>query len=381
MQYSRFHYGLKQRVTRGKTTPLSADGYCKNMTSPLTWPEMLERLLAGGNLSVEEASEAMSQIISGDVTSAQLAAFLIALRAKGETVDEVLGFRDAVLERAVPLTLSRPALDIVGTGGDHHKTVNISSAAAIICAAAGVPVLKHGNRAASSASGSSDVLSELGIALDSSPEHVEQVFDSVGIGFAFAAKHHPGFKHAAQTRSELGIPTIFNILGPLCNPAKPQAMAVGVASEQRVSLIVGVLQSSDVSALVFRGDEGLDELSTCGHSRIWEVSHGQVREHTLDPSALGISRASLDHIRGGTPTENAHAIRNVLAGERGPVRDIICLNAAAGLVAFDLHDNPLSTQTSITERLASAFSRANEVVDSGEALLKLNEWATASRKV
>lgn len=363
------------------TTPLSADGYCKNMTSPLTWPELLERLLAGGNLSVEQASEAMVQIISGDVSNAQLAAFLIALRAKGESVDEVVGFRDAIVARALPLSISRPALDIVGTGGDHHKTVNISSAASIICAAAGVPVLKHGNRAASSASGSSDVLSELGIALDSSPEHVEQVFDSVGIGFAFAAKHHPGFKHAAQTRSELGIPTIFNILGPLCNPARPVAMAVGVASEQRVGLIVGVLQSSDVSALVFRGDEGLDELSTCGHSRIWEVSHGQVLEHTFDPSTVGITRATLEQIRGGSPAENAQAIRKVFAGEHGPVRDIICLNAAAGLVAFDLHVNPASTQISIADRLAAAFSRATDVVDSGAAALKLNEWAIATQHV
>lgn len=362
------------------TTRLSADGYCKNMTSPLTWPVLLERLLAGGNLSVEQASQAMSQIVSGDVTSAQLAAFLVALRAKGETVDEVVGFRDAVLEHAIPLHVSDAALDIVGTGGDHHKTVNISSAASIICAAGGVPVLKHGNRAASSASGSSDVLSELGIALDSSPEHVEQVFDSVGIGFAFAAKHHPGFKYAAQTRSELGIPTIFNILGPLCNPARPQAMAVGVASEQRVGLIVGVLQSSDVSALVFRGDEGLDELSTCGYSRIWEVSHGQVLEHTFDPATVGIARATLDEIRGGTPAENAHAIRNVFEGERGPVRDIICLNAAAGLVAYDLRVNPSSSQISIVERLATAFGRATDVVDSGAASRKLNEWAIASRR-
>jgi anthranilate phosphoribosyltransferase len=381
MQYSRFHYGLKQGIIRGMTTRLSADGYCKNMTSPLSWTELLERLLAGGNLSVEQASEAMSQIISGEVSSAQLAGFLIALRAKGETVDEVIGFRDAVLAHAVPLAISRPALDIVGTGGDHHKTVNISSAASIICAAAGVPVLKHGNRAASSASGSSDVLSELGIALDSSPQDVERVFDTVGIGFAFAAKHHPGFKHAAQTRSELGIPTIFNILGPLCNPARPQAMAVGVASEQRVGLIVGVLQSGDVSALVFRGDEGLDELSTCGHSRIWEVSYGQVREHSFDPSALGIPRATLAEIRGGSPADNANAIRRVFAGERGPVRDIICLNAAAGLVAFDLYTSPSSAQIPLIERLKVALTRATDTVDSGAALLKLNEWATASQQV
>ena len=348
------------------------------MTSPLSWPEMLERLLAGGNLSSAEASQAMSQIISGDVTSAQLAGFLVALRAKGETVDEVVGFREAVLSHAVPLAIATPALDIVGTGGDHHKTVNISSAASILCAAAGIPVLKHGNRAASSASGSSDVLSELGIALDSTPSDVERVYGETGIGFAFAAKHHPGFKHAGPTRSELGIPTIFNILGPLCNPARPQAMAVGVASEQRINLVTGVLRDCGVAALVFRGDEGLDELSTCGGSTIWEISAGVIREHRFDPTTLGITIATLGDIRGGTPAENAATIRRVFAGERGPVRDIICLNAAAGLVAYELFSQPASASELLTDRLRNAYERANEVIDAGAALQKLNEWVAAT---
>lgn len=378
MQYSPLHYGSNVYRSEVRTTRLSAHGYCWNMTSTLSWPEMLERLLAGGNLSVAEASSAMNQVISGEISSAQLAAFLVALRAKGESVDEVLGFREAVLAQAVPLTVDRDAVDIVGTGGDHHKTVNISSTAAIICAAAGVPVLKHGNRAASSSSGSSDVLAELGIPLDQTPADVQRVFADLGIGFAFAAAHHPGFRHAGPTRVELGIPTVFNILGPLCNPARPRAAALGVASLERVGLIVGVLQSSDVSGLVFRGDEGLDELSTCGHSRIWEISRGQVFEHDFDPRSVGIQLATLDDIRGGSPAQNAQTIRDVLSGSTGAVRDVVCLNAAAGLVAFDLLSHPDHSQRPIVDRISDGLTLAYETIDSGRAFAKLNAWIAAT---
>jgi anthranilate phosphoribosyltransferase len=322
----------------------------------------------------------MSEVISGNATSAQLAAFLIALRAKGETVDEVIGFRDAVLEHALALDVSPRALDIVGTGGDQHKTVNVSSTASIIAAAAGVPVLKHGNRAASSASGSSDVLSKLGINLDLDAAGVARVFNETGISFAFAAAFHPGFRHAGPTRSEIGVPTIFNILGPLCNPARPLASAVGVAAVERVPLIVGVFQSRDANALVFRGDNGLDELSTCGHSRVWEVTRGRVIEHDFDPREIGIPIASLEDIRGGSPDENAVIVRETLSGRTGPVRDIVTLNAAAGLVAFDLIDRPDSIEIPLNERIAGKLDDAREAIDSGRALAKLEHWALASHR-
>ena len=348
------------------------------MTYQHSWSATLTTLLAGGNLSVEEASIVMREIISGGATSAQLAAFLVALRAKGETVDEVIGFRDAVLEAAVPLEVSPRALDIVGTGGDQHKTVNVSTTASIVAAAAGVPVIKHGNKAASSASGSSDVLARLGINLDLDASGVARVFDEVGISFAFAAAFHPGFRHAGPTRAEIGIPTIFNILGPLSNPARPLASAVGVASAERVPLIVGVFQSRDANALVFRGDNGLDELSTCGHSHVWEVTRGQVVEHDFDPRDVGISLATLDDIRGGTPEHNAEVVRRTLSGEPGAVRDIVALNAAAGLVAFDLIDDPQSIEVSLVERIAAKLAVAREAIDSGAAQAKLSSWVEAS---
>lgn len=351
------------------------------MTSTHSWAATLETLLSGGNLSVEDAASTMSEVISGNASSAQLAAFLVALRAKGETVDEVIGFRDAVLGHAVELPVNPRALDIVGTGGDKHKTVNVSTTASIIAAAAGVPVLKHGNRAASSASGSSDVLSVLGVNLGISPDSVASVFDEIGISFAFAAAFHPGFRHAATTRAEIGIPTIFNILGPLCNPARPLASAVGVASAERVPLITGVFQSRDANALIFRGDNGLDELSTCGHSRIWEVTRGQVIEHDFDPRDVGIALATLDDIRGGTPEENADIVERTLAGERGAVRDIVSLNAAAGLVAFDLIDSPESIHISLIERLSSKLDVVHDAIDSGSATAKLAQWVEATNRV
>lgn len=263
-----------------------------------SWPNILNALLDGRDLSVADAAWSMQQVMRGQATSAQLAAFLVALRAKGETVDEIVGFRDAILGQALPLDVDPMALDIVGTGGDRFGTVNISTMASIVCAAAGVPVVKHGNKAASSASGSSDVLSALGVDLTLSPERVAAVLDEAGITFAFAAAFHPGFRHAGAVRAELGIPTVFNFLGPLCNPARPEASAVGVATLDRVPLFVGVFQTRGATALVFRGDDGLDELTTTGHSHIWEVSRGLVTEHDLDPRELGIDRAVIGDLLG-----------------------------------------------------------------------------------
>ncbi|WP_104193637.1 anthranilate phosphoribosyltransferase [Cryobacterium sp. M25] len=344
-----------------------------------SWPNVLSALLSGEDLSVSDAAWSMEQVMLGEATPAQLAGFLVALRAKGETVDEIVGFRDAILDHAVPLAVNPMALDIVGTGGDRFGTVNISTMASIVCAGVGVPVIKHGNRASSSASGSSDVLAALGIDLTLSADRVAAILDTAGITFAFAAAFHPGFRHAALARKELGIPTVFNYLGPLCNPARPEASAVGVANLDRVPLIVGVFQTRGATALVFRGDDGLDELTTTGHSHVWEVSRGLVTEHDIDPRDLGIRRASINELVGGDAEHNAAVVHSVLAGEVGAVRDIVLLNAAAGLVAFDLANDPAQSQVNIIERFRTKMIVAAEAVDSGAATAKLAEWVAASR--
>jgi anthranilate phosphoribosyltransferase len=348
-------------------------------TAP-TWPELLTALLDGRNLAISEASWAMRQIMAGEVTPAQLAAFLVALRSKGETVDEIVGFRDAVLAHARPLALDPMAIDIVGTGGDRFGTVNVSTMASIVAAASGAPVIKHGNRAASSASGSSDVLAALGIRLDLDEARVAEVFAETGITFAFAAHFHPGFRHAGPVRGELAIPTVFNFLGPLCNPARCEANAVGVANLSKVPLFVGVYQTRGATALVFRGDDGLDELTTTGHSHIWEVSRGAVTEHDLDPAELGIPRAELADLVGADPEHNASIARAVLAGETGPVRDIVLLNAAAGLVSYDLARNPAEVQIPIVERFRAKLGVVAEAIDSGSAERKLEDWVAATNR-
>lgn len=330
-------------------------------------------------MSIEQSDWAMNQIITGNATNAQIGAFLVALRAKKESVDELLGFRDAVLANALELPVPAMALDIVGTGGDRHNTVNISTTASIVAAAAGIPVVKHGNRAASSASGSSDVLSELGINLTLSNLQVAEVLDRAGITFAFAAAFHPGFRHVAEARREIGVPTIFNILGPLCNPARPEASAIGVAHLDRIPLITGVFQSRDATALVFRGDDGLDELTTTGHSHIWEISRGQIVEHDLDPHDLLIPRSNLDDFRGGEPSYNAEVLKDTLSGTTGPIRDIVVLNAAAGMVAFELAQDSTQVLRPITVRFSEQIERAAAVIDSGAALKKLEEWVLATQ--
>lgn len=348
------------------------------MIDERTWPIVLSTLLEGEDLSVSQAEWAMSSFMTGEATGAQIGAFLVALRSKGVTVDEVIGFRDAILAEAVPLPLPAMSLDIVGTGGDRFGTVNISTMASITAAAAGAPVVKHGNRAASSLSGSSDVLSALGVDLSLDAEALVRAFERSGIAFVHASRFLPGFRHVAAARGELGIPTVFNFLGPLCNPVRPEASAVGVADLDRVPIFVGVFRLRGASALVFRGDDGLDELTTTGHSRLWEVSRGGLTEHDIDPRELGIPRASIQDLAGGTPDENAAVVRRVLAGESGPVRDIVLLNAAAGLVAFDLAQRPETAERALLERLDEKMKIAAEAIDSGRAARKLEDWASAT---
>ncbi|QTX04793.1 anthranilate phosphoribosyltransferase [Agromyces archimandritae] len=350
------------------------------MPEQTRWPTLISALMDGEDLSVADAAWAMERVMTGEAGDAELAGFLVALRMKGETVDEIVGFRDAVLDHAVALPVDPMALDIVGTGGDRFGTVNVSTMASVIAAASGVPVVKHGNRAASSASGSSDVLAALGIDLALPPERVAGVLDETGITFAFAGAFHPGFRHAAGVRSALGVPTVFNFLGPLCNPARPEASAVGVAHLDRVPLIVGVFQTRGATALVFRGDDGLDELSTTGHSHMWEVSGGTVREHDLDPRDLGLARAKIDDLIGGDAPHNAEIVHRTLAGEPGPVRDIVVLNAAAGLVSYALAEDPEEFQRNILERFREKMAVAAEAIDSGAAAAKLAEWISATKR-
>ena len=351
------------------------------MPSSFSWPETLTSVIDRRDLTLGEAREAMLQVMAGTTTDAQLGAFLVALRAKGETVEEIAGFREAVLENAVGLNLPSLVLDIVGTGGDPFgAVVNVSSIASIVAAAAGIPVVKHGNRAASSASGASDVLTALGVNLEGDPSVVTRVFEEVGLTFVFAAHFHPGFRHAAAARKELGIPTVFNILGPLCNPARPEASAVGVSDATRVHQVAGVFQTRGATALVYRGEDGIDKMTTTGNSLVVEVSSGQMREHTINAQDLGLAKATPQDLLGTSPEHNAELARGVLAGDRGPVRDIIVLNAAAGMVAFDLAQDPAEATTPLRQRLLTKIALAEATLDSGAAADKLDAWSAATHR-
>lgn len=347
----------------------------------MTWPDVLTTVLEGRDLSVSEATWAMTEVMQGRATAAQLAGLLVALRAKGESVEEIIGFRDAILDAAVPLPVDPNVLDIVGTGGDRVGTVNISSTASIVIAATGIPVVKHGNRAVSSKTGSSDVLSALGIDLRLSPEAVAKVLDRAGITFAWAAAFHPGFKHAAPVRGELGVPTVFNFLGPLVNPARAEANAVGVSNPAVVPLIAGVFRTRGATALVFRGEDGLDELTTTGYSRIWQITNGDQHDFDIHPRDLGMPTARLEDLKGGDPAHNAGVLRRTLAGEAGAVRDVVLLNAAAGIVAFRLSQDPAQAQRNLIERLIEARDEAAAAIDDGRAEAKLDAWVRATQEI
>ncbi|MFF7988591.1 anthranilate phosphoribosyltransferase [Kitasatospora xanthocidica] len=339
-----------------------------------SWPDLLAALLKGEDLDRSSTAWAMDRIMSGEASPVQVAGFMIALRAKGETVDEVTGLVDAMYAHAEPLDIPGPAVDIVGTGGDRAKTVNISTMSAIVAAAAGAKVVKHGNRAASSSSGSSDVLEKLGVALDLSARRVAEVAEEVGLTFCFAARFHPSMRHAATARRDLGVPTAFNILGPLTNPAKVTSHAIGCFDTRLAGLIAGVLARRGSTALVFRGDDGLDELTITTTSQVWVVRDGVVTETSFDPRDVGIELVGIESLRGGDPAYNAEVARRMLAGERGPVRDAVLLNTAAALVALDLGEAPLA------EQLAAGMARAAEAIDSGAAQELLRRWSEATSR-
>ncbi len=346
--------------------------------SSTPWSEILDALVSGESLTVAQASAAMGDIMSGEVSDAQLAGFLVALRAKGESVDEVVGFRDAILSAALPLEVSSDAVDIVGSGGDPVGVLNVSSIAAMVVSAAGVPVIKHGNRAASSKSGANDVLTALGIDISLPPERVAQVFAEIGVTFVNAMVFHPGFKNAGRVRSQLGIPTIFNVLGPLCNPARPEANALGMANAARIPLAVGLFQQRGATALVYRGEDGIDKVTTTGHTHVVEVARGSVTRHDFDPREVGYAYSTIDAIRGGDPDENAATARRVLAGEKSAARDIIVLNSAAGIVAHRLSHSIAERDRSFVERMAEAVGIAENSIDSGAAEAKLHAWVAAT---
>ncbi|MEU9885447.1 anthranilate phosphoribosyltransferase [Sphaerisporangium sp. NPDC051011] len=353
------------------------------MDARTTWPALLTALLSREHLSADETAWAMSEIMSGSATSAQIAGFVTALRAKGETVAEVAGIARAMLDYSTPLKIDGPTVDIVGTGGDRAHTVNVSTMAAIVAAAAGARVVKHGNRAASSSCGAADVLEHLGVVLELSPEAAARTAADAGITFLFAPVYHPAFRHAGPTRKDLGVPTVFNFLGPLTNPARPTAQAIGVFDARMLPVVAGVFAERGVSALVFRGDDGLDELSTATTSTVWVVGDGTAVETGFDPLDIGVPRSEPDALRGGDREFNAQAVRDLVGGKTGPVRDAVLLNAAAALVGLDSLTPGVAQSGAPGEALVaamgSAYARAAEAVDSGRAADTLARWVDISR--
>jgi len=337
-----------------------------------TWPNLLAALLRAEELSTDDAAWAMGEIMSGSATSAQIAAFATALRAKGETPAELAGLVAAMLGHATPVDLPdevrAEAVDVVGTGGDRAHTVNISTMAAIVAAGAGVRVVKHGNRAASSACGTADLLEHFGLPLDLGPAGVVRSVAEAGIAFCFAARFHPGMRHAAATRREVGVPTAFNFLGPLTNPARPRAGAIGCFDARMAPVMAEVFAARGDSVLVMRGEDGLDELSTAAPTRVWVATGGAVTETVVDAADLGLPRSGPGDLRGGDAAFNAQVANRVFAGEPGPVRDAVLVNAAAALAAQG------GLGGDLPGLLRAGMERAAESIDSGAAARTLRRW-------
>lgn len=338
------------------------------MTEPFSWPHTLSSILAGKPLDEGAAAAAMAEIMEGAATPAQIAAFVVALRSRGETAEEIVGLVRTMRAYAGKVEAGEDVLDTCGTGGDRAGTFNVSTAAALVCAGAGAKVAKHGNRAASSRCGSADVLEALGVKIDLPPAGVEECIAEAGIGFCFAPVFHPAMRHTATTRRELGIATVFNFLGPLTNPAGARFQALGVADPRMLELMVEALgRLGSKRVIAFHGHGGLDELATSGPSAVVELVGGEIRRWTLDPGDFGLGPAPLDAISGGSADENAAAVRGVLGGETGARRDIVVLNAAAGLVA-----------AGHATEMTSGMTRAAEAIDSGGATAALERLVRAS---
>ncbi|HWW55232.1 MAG TPA: anthranilate phosphoribosyltransferase [Acidimicrobiales bacterium] len=338
------------------------------------WPAVLGPLLAHQSLTAEEAAAALSEILNGDATSAQIAALAVALRSKGETVEEVTGMVEAMLEfaEAVPLdpTLRARLVDTCGTGGDRSHSINVSTIAAFVVAGAGAPVCKHGNRAATSAAGSADLLEALGVVIDLGPEGVARCVNEAGMGFCFAARFHAAMRHAIPTRRELGVPTVFNFLGPLANPARVRRQVIGVSDPAMAEKVVGVLQQRGaVRALVVYGHDGLDELTTADVSTVIDLSADGIRTYLVDPADLGLAPSRRDQLVGGDAATNAGLARAVLEGEPGPHRDIVTLNAAAGLIA-----------AGVSHDLEGGLVAARASIDDGRAAQVLDDLVRVSKE-
>ncbi len=335
--------------------------------SPTFWPNLLTRLAAHESLTADETAEAMRAIMLGQATQAQMGGFLMALRTKGETAEELEGLASTMLELAQAVDPPGPVIDTCGTGGDRAGTLNVSTLGAIACAGAGVAVAKHGNRAASSRCGSADLLEALGVRIDLDPAGVRRCLEEAGIGFMFAPVFHPATAHAAVVRRELRVPTAFNFLGPLTNPARPHAQIVGVSDARMLPLVAEVLARRGTRALVFRGDDGLDELTTTGPSHVFTVAAGVSEEGELTPEEAGLRRASPDDLKGGDIELNVAIARAVLAGDPGPARDVVLLNAGAALWTAGEADD-----------LQGGVAAAARSIDSGAAAGVLDRWIAAS---
>jgi anthranilate phosphoribosyltransferase len=377
------------------------------------WPDLLTCLLRGEELAIDDTAWAMSEIVAGQATSVQIAAFAVALRAKGETPGEIAGLVQAMLGAATRVDLgqvlgpgsARDAVDVVGTGGDRAHTVNISTMAALVVAGAGVRVVKHGNRAASSLCGTADLLEHLGIPLDLGPAQVARCVRDAGVGFCFAPRFHPGLRHASVPRREMGVPTAFNFLGPLTNPAQPRAGAIGCADVRMAPIMAEVFARRGDDVLVVRGEDGLDEFTTTAPTRVWTTAGGRVRTHIIDAVDLGLPRAEPGDLRGGDVRVNADVAGRVLAGKAGPVRDAVLLNAAAALVAYDGWTRDAGaaesgaatsglteggvTEGGVTEAgeraalmtaLRAGIARAAAAIDSGAAARTLDLWVEVARR-
>lgn len=340
------------------------------------WDRHFSILESGLDLEPADVAWCMNQILEGKVDNELIKKFLLSLKAKGETSEEVGALVAQMYEHSAPISITERAVDTVGTGGDGAHTINISTTAAIIAAAAGAKVVKHGNRAASSKSGAADLLEALGVAVTLDGKGVENTFSQLGIGFCFAPVFHPAMRFAAPARKELGVPTVFNILGPLSNPAKPRAAAIGVANDRMHLVMAQVLADKGVDGFVFRGDDGLDEITLATTTSVLTLGNGQIASDLLDPLDFGIARSPISALVGGDATENARITNAIFAGEKGAPRDAVVLNAAAAIAAYEGE-----MELSLHDRIQKSVERATTAIDSGAAAKLLSQWAALSQKL
>lgn len=342
----------------------------------MLWLNYLERLRAGLDLEPSEIKEVLRAIFEDTADIESVKAFLIALKEKGETAEEVVAAVDELYAHAAPISITDRAVDTVGTGGDSAHTINISSTAAIVAAAAGARVVKHGSRAVSSKSGASDFYGALGVVYDLQPSGVERTVRELGIGFCFAPVFHPAMRFAAPARKELGVPTIFNFLGPLANPANPKAAAIGVANDRIHLVMAQVMASKGCDGFVFRGDDGLDEITLNGATSVLSIGRDEISSDRIDAKDFGLDNAPISAIVGGDGVENAAIARRILAGEKGAYRDVVLLNTAATIAAFEGE-----LELPIVERITKGLRRAEEAIDSGAAAELLDKWASLTQQI